>query len=104
MHGMTGPARAALNGQAPKPAGSRSALAARGFNGDSAAKQQSVVPRAGLRKNQPGSRGCLSRGGGRPGRNAIKVIQPETVLRWRRHGIALDWEISITWSLARWTP
>jgi len=24
-------------------------------------------------------------------RNAVKVIQPETVLRWRRHGIALIW-------------
>ena len=25
-------------------------------------------------------------------RNALKVIQPETVLRWRRHGIALIWK------------
>jgi hypothetical protein len=33
-------------------------------------------------------------------RNALKVIQPETVLRRRRHGIALILEISITWSLA----
>jgi hypothetical protein len=25
-------------------------------------------------------------------RNALKVIQPETVLRWHRHGIALIWK------------
>jgi putative transposase len=25
-------------------------------------------------------------------RDALKVIQPETVLRWRRHGIALIWK------------
>jgi hypothetical protein len=37
-------------------------------------------------------------------RNALKVIQPETVLRRRRHGIALILEISITRSLASWAP
>jgi hypothetical protein len=32
-------------------------------------------------------------------RNAVKVIQPETVLRWRRHGIALIWKYR---SRGRW--
>jgi hypothetical protein len=39
-----------------------------------------------------GCSGSLCRGGGRPGATHWKVIQPEMVLRRRRHGIAVIWK------------
>jgi putative transposase len=41
----------------------------------------------------------VCRGGGPAWRDALKIIQPETVLRWRRHGIVSIWKYR---SRGRW--